>query len=71
MDKTGLVILIATAFVAVVALLGFLVMIWLGVVYSLFNVLAPIGYWEALGLGLITTVTLNAISPGAVTRKAS
>ena len=55
MDKVGIVFLFAVVIAAVVALGGYVTMLWLGLINGYFGLLAPLGYVES-------TITLVATS---------
>lgn len=63
MDKTALAILFGLLAIGVLALGGFIAMLWLGVIYGYFGLLAPLGYFESTLTLFLTTGLVGFIAP--------
>jgi len=68
MDKVGIVFLFALLGAAVVALGGYVTMLWLGLVYGYFDLLAPLGYVGSTLTLLATSLVAGFLFPTNVKR---
>lgn len=56
---------IVIAVIAIFAYGGWLTMLTLGVLYSLFGILAPIGFWPSVGLFFLIQAFLGLLTVGS------